>query len=700
MTDPYFAAATDATGAGEYAALLRQNCKITPLIDTADYNAALIKQLDAMTSGANGETILIANWWLGLRGGRRFAFTDTPEFGGSTGTSLVDSAPYTIDAPPAARGTRVLADELKAKARAGVDVRVMAWASPALSSIRSVQKNAGNLPLINSASMLSVQDLRGEPAIGSKAILNIATHPGGAAHLKMAVFASNSSAVGFTGGIDFESGRWAHANHPGDETWHNAVAQVEGPAVQDLYIWFCQVWQQNLAIPPVAFVFNEAGIESRIAWPTAGLSLTPPLDPGRQMAAGSPGNHTAQVLRTVPKFDLSLMDPNPGQFAGFDGYPDGCFEVEVAWRKAISQASQYVYIEDQSFSSADVMRWLNAALKRSPDLKVILMRPGLDDPNDTPDPATAGLLHQSLNLALLDGLGAADMDRIRLFERYGDTIGTESLNITAVAPAGDGSVKITTDWSPAGNRDAAQLRGYQLLSGANRFPVMDNEAYTAGTGTVILSVSRLLNRMPVAGAATLEQRYGITVHAKTTIVDDHWAVIGSANCMRRSLYTDLECSVGFADTGPGTSVRDYRALLWSQHFQLPSPAPINDLPTALKVWSDSWGPAGPSAIVRPGTVQEILLPFPRRSCRRSRRRRSTRSRTRTRGRRGDTWDWPGITGERRAAAGDRRDDLGPAGTAGRDEQDPRAARRCRKQPGQKTSAAGRDRMGSERCDRG
>ena len=138
---------------------------------------------------------------------------------------------------------------------------------------------------------------------------------------------------------------------------------------------------------------------------------------------------------------------------------------------------------------------------------------------------------------------------------------------------------------------------------------MDNEAYTAGTGTVILSVSRLLNRMPVAGAATLEQRYGITVHAKTTIVDDHWAVIGWPTACAAACTPTWSARSGSPTPAPARR-SGYRALLWSQHFQLPSPAPINDLPTALKVWSDSWGPAGPSAIVRPGTVQEILLPLP------------------------------------------------------------------------------------------
>jgi phosphatidylserine/phosphatidylglycerophosphate/cardiolipin synthase-like enzyme len=37
------------------------------------------------------------------------------------------------------------------------------------------------------------------------------------------------------------------------------------------------------------------------------------------------------------------------------------------------------------------------------------------------------------------------------------------------------------------------------------------------------------------------------VHSKVTIIDDIWCAIGSANCMRRSLYTDIELAVGILE---------------------------------------------------------------------------------------------------------------------------------------------------------
>lgn len=54
-----------------------------------------------------------------------------------------------------------------------------------------------------------------------------------------------------------------------------------------------------------------------------------------------------------------------------------------------------------------------------------------------------------------------------------------------------------------------------------------------------------------------------TVHAKTTLIDDKWALIGSANFAQRSLYTDFEQCVGFAD---GARVREYRKALWKEHL--------------------------------------------------------------------------------------------------------------------------------------
>jgi hypothetical protein len=55
------------------------------------------------------------------------------------------------------------------------------------------------------------------------------------------------------------------------------------------------------------------------------------------------------------------------------------------------------------------------------------------------------------------------------------------------------------------------------------------------------------------------------IHTKSTIVDDHWAIIGSANAMRRSLYTDFEHSLAYMDE-EGRAIPAYRKDLWAVHL--------------------------------------------------------------------------------------------------------------------------------------
>jgi phosphatidylserine/phosphatidylglycerophosphate/cardiolipin synthase-like enzyme len=72
---------------------------------------------------------------------------------------------------------------------------------------------------------------------------------------------------------------------------------------------------------------------------------------------------------------------------------------------------------------------------------------------------------------------------------------------------------------------------------------------------------------------------GRLIHTKSTIIDDQWALIGSANAMRRSLYTDVEHSVAFMDE-EGVAVAAYRNELWSFHLRTPAA----DLNAAIARW--------------------------------------------------------------------------------------------------------------------
>jgi phosphatidylserine/phosphatidylglycerophosphate/cardiolipin synthase-like enzyme len=99
----------------------------------------------------------------------------------------------------------------------------------------------------------------------------------------------------------------------------------------------------------------------------------------------------------------------------------------------------------------------------------------------------------------------------------------------------------------------------------------------------------------------------VTVHSKTTIVDDHWAIIGSANCMRRSLYTDWEHSVVFVDEDD-EAVKEYRKELWAHHFGEPDPDTFDDLAESLYRWDPTWGVAG-GHVGRSPTIKDVTLPI-------------------------------------------------------------------------------------------
>ncbi len=91
-------------------------------------------------------------------------------------------------------------------------------------------------------------------------------------------------------------------------------------------------------------------------------------------------------------------------------------------------------------------------------------------------------------------------------------------------------------------------------------------------------------------------RQGIVEHSKITIIDDVWAAIGSANCMRRSLYTDGELSVSVMEDSPTPFAQRLRKELWGELCGLPAgPArdPLLDLDFAMTVVEDAATRAGP-----------------------------------------------------------------------------------------------------------
>lgn len=612
LKSKYFVTAADATPPTEPVPAEFQDCLVTPLIDCVSYNTEIRAALDLVGTGANevanaGHFVLIANWWLGLSGGEYVPAAGSFDGNllGSAGPTVVDLSPFYLDGPLPTGGTLSLLDLLKAKARLGVDVRVLGWISFAVAdSTMAAKSGAETVARINALTLQSIKDLRAEEKIGAKAVLNLIGHTAGSAHMKLVIIGTNTEAIGFTGGIDFVLDRWAYPGHVGKQTWHDTVAKVEGPAVQALYDWFAAIWRENIARPVRTFRLGREEI-------TSCLPRAPTLDP-RALPTTPKGKHHVQSLRTAPAFNYEwyncLPENPPISFA-----PTGLFEFRTALYKAVSNAETYIYIEDEFFWSQEILTWVGEAIKGNavhgprPALRVILVTGGGVDPNDPHFPEA--LLANSINDGLLKDLSAAQKTQVRMFRRMGDRTFFRDGLITAVTITG-GTSEVTTGLVSNKDMVADVLRSEKhwiVRQGGNEFPVLSHPATAAGE-ILKFTVQNLPGGVaPVAGAFEAWEWQGIFVHSKTVLVDDECAIIGSNNVIRRSLYSDLEHAVSVLDED-NLVVKEYRKALWADHFRHGSPNDFDDIQSALHAWDSSWGVAG-TAPPRPELLIPIDLPI-------------------------------------------------------------------------------------------
>ena len=84
------------------------------------------------------------------------------------------------------------------------------------------------------------------------------------------------------------------------------------------------------------------------------------------------------------------------------------------------------------------------------------------------------------------------------------------------------------------------------------------------------------------------------VHSKVYIIDDKFAIIGSAGMFNRALFVEWEHSISFIDSDSSSrKVKDFRIDLWAEHFRVSNTLneknQINDLDSALNVWKGTWG---------------------------------------------------------------------------------------------------------------
>ncbi|MEP7059194.1 MAG: phospholipase D-like domain-containing protein [Actinomycetota bacterium] len=337
---------------------------VTPLIHGATYFARL---LAAFAELREGDHVLLTDW----RG-------DHDELLGPTGPTLGAA--------------------LSDLARRGVQVRGMLWRSHPRFLGFHKEKERELVGKVNDA--------------GGTILLDERVRRGGSHHQKVVLLLHPGRPqvdVGFVGGIDLCHGRRDDEHHQGDPQgeqldpaygphppWHDIQAEVRGPVLSDLVETFRERWDDPTPLE------HKNKVVARI---TAG-GRSEETNPGLLTALGPPphpagGTHTVQVLRTYP-----------AKRPGYPFAPDGERSIARIYAKALSRARSFIYVEDQYFWSEEIASLYEDALRRAPELRMIVVVPRHPDRNG----AFSGPANRLGQLAMLSRLADAGRDRVAIYD--------------------------------------------------------------------------------------------------------------------------------------------------------------------------------------------------------------------------------------------------------------------------------------------
>jgi phosphatidylserine/phosphatidylglycerophosphate/cardiolipin synthase-like enzyme len=331
------------------------------LIDGTDYYACLYL---ALRSAGPGDSVFVC----GVEG-------DADELLSGTGTEV--------------------ADMLAALADTGADVRGLVWRSHGL--VYSEEKNLMFSRAVNEG--------------GGEVLLDNRIRRGGSHHQKMVVVQYQgrpSEDVAFVGGIDLVHGRRDDARHLGDPQtaaldadhygdrpgWHDVQVAVRGPAVADVALTFRERWS------------DPAPLDTRSPWRWLMHRVSRDPEQRSPLAAErddvpAEGPHAVQVLRTYP-----------ARRKVYPFAPEGERSIARAYIKAFGRARSLIYLEDQYLWSFAAAKVLADALRREPQLLLVIVVPRYVDPAGRIMGAASTLGRERVQ----DMLYAAGGDRVAIYD--------------------------------------------------------------------------------------------------------------------------------------------------------------------------------------------------------------------------------------------------------------------------------------------
>ncbi|TMR07345.1 hypothetical protein ETD83_00950 [Actinomadura soli] len=354
---------------------------------------------------------------------------------------------------------------------------------------------------------------------------------GSAHHQKLLVVYGALGLIAFTGGMDVNGSR------VGDDPYHDVHFRVTGPAAAVLLRVFRERWLDHSdthRLDAAKFAMPRARVEADFALVATGQAPAPVPSVTLGRGSRAPGSYAVAIGRTYA--DLGRMNRSQERY-GFA--PKG---ERTAWelvKKAVGQARHYIYIEDQYLVSRRLKALLVDRL-RDPQFKFLLIL----------------------------------MEKSTTFEHYKELLKREKKKDK------DGNV-MKDEYG----------RDIEEVSFPNEFPYLVGARNEWRTDFAAADPSGRKWRMFSLKASPDDERKkwcGPYVHAKTCLVDDEFAVIGTVNVNDRGYTFDSEIAAGITDDlmgrmGGHRFARDLRVNLWHKHLAVPR-ARLESWEEGLKVW--------------------------------------------------------------------------------------------------------------------
>ncbi len=336
------------------------------------------------------------------------------------------------------------------------------------------------------------------------AILDGRTLSYGSHHQKILIVKGTEGLIAFCGGVDINPDRiLQNAGSTRGAPFHDVHCRIQGPAAHELLKIFLERWQDHMArLSPQDRAMRESECAEKLR--------NRRLDPGKYCPL-------LGLKEGRPAWEGDMYVQIGRSYGNGGGYRFASGGEQTAYRmilKAIREARQFIYIEDQYLVSMEISSELKKALQNTPNLNVIILIP-----------------HGSIT----------DMAAFSCQVELGEQV---------------------------------HFRRQQFIDPLRK-------AARSRVGVFFLSPPGAKNTY---------------VHSKMMVVDDEYAIIGSANLNRRSLTHDSEAIAGIYDPSPDSMAKRLRVALWARHLGMVPSALANGV-ASVKYWFPS--PAG----ARPATAR-------------------------------------------------------------------------------------------------